>query len=51
MRDQLIAAYLDWRNNYLSLDCYAEHNGLTVEQADSLLILAREVFTTSHPEA
>lgn len=51
MRDILIVAYLDYRNNYLSIDKYAEHNGLTADQAFGLLCLAREVSLTPHPES
>lgn len=51
MRDQLIAAYLDYTNNYLTLPVYAEHNGLTLEQARVLMLLATEVALTAHPDA
>ncbi len=51
MRDQLIAAYLDYRNNYLTIRAYAEHNGLNVVQAEILIALAREVASTKHPDA
>lgn len=51
MRDTLIASYLDWRNNYLTIECYAEHHGLTMEQAKILVDLARVVFNSDHPDA
>ena len=51
MRETLIAVYLDWRNNYLTVEKYAEHNGLTTEHAGALIALAREVFDSKHPEA
>lgn len=51
LRDTLINLYLDWRNNYLTVAKFAEHNGLTVEQADKLLNLARKVMYSDHPEA
>lgn len=51
MRDILIDAYLDRVNNYLTDAVYAEHNGLTPEQASALLALAKEIFNTPHPEA
>ena len=51
MRDKLIQAYLDWKNNYLSIATYAEHNGLTIEQACKLIALMKDVFTTEHPDA
>lgn len=51
MRDILIDAYLDYRNNYLTIDLWAEHNGLTQTQGEQLYWLAREVFESQHPEA
>jgi hypothetical protein len=50
MRETLINAYLDFRNNYLTVEKYAEHNGLHVQAARVLLDLAREVFNSKHPE-
>lgn len=50
-RDILTHLYCDWRNNYLTVDKFAEHNGLTSKQAVILIDLAREVFETDHPEA
>ena len=51
MRDLLIAAYLDYRNNYLTIAHYAECNGLTLSEGGALIGLAREVFNTPHPDA
>ncbi|MGZ8887990.1 MAG: hypothetical protein ACXW1D_00360 [Halobacteriota archaeon] len=51
MRQILINAYLDYLNNYLSIETYAEHNGLTSEQAYSLIVLARQVANSEHPDA
>jgi hypothetical protein len=51
MRDTLINTYLDYVNNYLSVSKYAEHNGLTTDQALELLSIARKVFQSEHPEA
>lgn len=51
MRDNLIAAYLDYVNNYLTIEKYAEHNGITENQATLLIVLASEVFNSKHPEA
>lgn len=41
--------YLDWRNNYLTIEVFAEHNELTVEDASDLITLAREVFNSKNP--
>lgn len=51
MRNTLIDIYLDYTNNYLTVSKYAEHNGLTNEQASDLLALAINVFNSKHPEA
>lgn len=51
MRDKLIDVYHDWVNNYLTLPVYAEHNGLTLDQARTLMLLATEVALSKHPEA
>ena len=51
MRDTLINMYLDWRNNYLTVERYAECNGLLVNEAQKLIDLGRAVFNHAHPEA
>lgn len=51
MREILINAYLDYWNNYITVEKYAEHNGLTVEQGKKLIDLAREVYNSEHPDA
>ena len=50
MRDELVKTYLDYINNYLTVEKYAEHNGLHVDQAEKLLALSRQVFHSPHPE-
>lgn len=50
MRDILIGVYLDYVNNYLTVEKFAEHNGLTKQQAEQLLRLAKAVFNSNHPE-
>lgn len=42
--------YEDFWNNYLSIQKFAEDNGLTSEQGDDLVNLARDVFYSNHPE-
>lgn len=49
-RESLIEIYLDWFNNYLSAETYAEHNGLEVEDASVLIRLARSVYNSQHPD-
>ena len=51
MRDLLIKAYLEWRNDYLSVSTWADHNGMTTEDAKTFLKLAMKVYTSEHPEA
>lgn len=52
MRRELLAAlYLDYRNNYLTIEKFAEHNGLYVEEAQDLLKIARHCLEYPHPEA
>lgn len=50
-RDELIAIYLDWVNNYLTLDKFAEHRGLTRTEAEYLIDLGKLVNSHDHPEA
>lgn len=50
-RQTLIDLYLDWFNNYLTVELFAEHNGLTVEQAQRLIDLGRDIHESKHPEA
>lgn len=51
MRQQLIEWYLDWVNNYTTVAKFAEHNGLTVDQAEKVIALGKELHETSHPES
>lgn len=50
-RDYLSSLYLDWINNYVMLETFAEHHGLTVEHAKQLLSLAHDVRESKHPDA
>lgn len=50
MRQKLIEAYLDWFNNYLTVALFAEHNGLTENQAMKFIELGKELHETPHPE-
>jgi hypothetical protein len=51
MRETLITIYLDFWNNYLTIERYAECNGLHNGEAQMLIDLARNVFNSNHPEA
>jgi len=37
------AAYLDWFNNWLTVESWASYHCLTVEQAESVLRLGKEL--------
>lgn len=50
-REQLSTDYLDWVNNYLSIELFAEHRGLTVLEAQAFILLAKSCFENNHPEA
>lgn len=50
LRNVLIDYWLDYRNNYLTIDKFAEHNGLTVQQAADLIRQAKVIFNSPHPE-
>lgn len=50
-RNDLIAVYLDWRNNFLTITGFAEYYGLHDQEAADLIDLARRCFEIPHPEA
>ena len=50
-REKLEAEYLDWRNNYLTVEKFAIHRGLRVAEAQLLIDLAKSCFELNHPEA
>ena len=50
-REKLAAMYLEWFNNYLTIDKFAEHHGLHVDEAIDLLDVARRCHENLHPEA
>jgi hypothetical protein len=50
-RETLNEIYLDYINNYISVDIFGEHNGLTAMQAVKLLVLAKEIHYSQHPES
>lgn len=41
--EQLQAMYLDYFNNYLSVACFSDHNGLSIDEAEKLIRLGREI--------
>lgn len=51
LRDLMIDYTLDYINNYLTVGKFAEHNGLTEEQATNLLIIGKVLLNSNHPES
>lgn len=49
-RKALNALYLEYVNNYLTVEKFAEHQGLTTDQGQRLIELAREIHNSPHPE-
>jgi hypothetical protein len=50
-REQLAAQYLDFVNNYLTVDKFAEHRGLTPAEGQTLIDLGKSCHNNLHPEA
>jgi hypothetical protein len=51
LRDVLIEYYLDYVNNYLTFEKFAEHNGLRENEAMQLIAIGKTLYNTSHPES
>jgi hypothetical protein len=50
-RTALESLYLDWVNNFVSMERFAEWHGLTLEQAREVIDIASKIFNSPHPEA
>lgn len=50
-REYLIKLYLSWKNDYLSIQTFADHNALTIDQANDLIAIAKSIFNSEHPES
>ena len=50
-RERLASIYLYWVNNYLTVAKYAEHYGLTEQEATDYLDVCRRCYENPHPEA
>lgn len=50
-RETLTALYLEWVNDYLTLEHFAEHHGLTPSEAFVLIAVAQSCFENPHPES
>ena len=49
-RTYLQECYLDFLNNYLTVERWAEHNGMTVPDAVTFLVLAKNTLESNHPD-
>jgi hypothetical protein len=47
---QLESLYLDWVNNFLSIECFASHYGLEVNHAKQLIDLSHAIVQRGHTE-
>lgn len=50
LRNPLLDVYWVYLDDYLDLEKFAEHGGLTVEEAAELLALAKKVASHPRPE-
>ena len=50
-REQLAEIYLDWVSNYLTVEKFAEHAGLYVNEAEQLLEVCKQCHNIRHPES
>ena len=50
-REQLLAVYLDWKNNFLSVGGFADHYVLYDDEANELIKLAHKAANRPHPDA
>ena len=46
--ETLLEIYLDYFNNYLTIEKFAEHNLLSVEHAKQLLEIGKTIVTGKH---
>lgn len=50
-RTILTDVYLEYLNNYITIEKFADHNGLTIDQAKSLINLSKGVYNSDHPDS
>jgi len=51
MREFMHKIYLEWVNDFLTIERFAEFHGLYVDEAEALIKTARLMFEREHPEA
>lgn len=47
-REFLISEYLDFKNNYLTPNLFAEHRGMTEAEGQALIDLGRSLFNSEN---
>jgi len=47
--DKLIELYLDYKNNYVTVEVFAERNAISIEDANTLIELGRK-YAFNGPE-
>jgi hypothetical protein len=50
LREQFVEWYLDFVNNFLTLDGFAEYYGISRDQAEQVVKLGKQIHETPHPE-
>ena len=50
-RESLLEMYFDYVNNYLTVEKFAEHRGLYVDEALILIDLAKRCLASPHPDS
>ena len=50
-RENLDTQYVEFLNDYLTIDKFAEHKGLTEDQARQLIELGKSIHYSKHPDA
>jgi len=43
IKEKIIIAYLDYVNNFLTIQAFAEHHGITPNEADIIINAARKL--------
>ena len=50
-RESLLEMYFDYVNNYLTIEKFAEHRGLYVDEALILIALAKRCLAAPYPDS
>lgn len=51
IRETIAAQYVEFLNDYLTVAKFAEHKGLTEDQARELIELGKSIYYSKHPDA